>query len=161
IDVGVRGQDHLAVRQVEVHQADQLDDLVDGLLQADVDEEELAAAVDEIDVDAEGTARLVVHLDDVREDVFAWEHGRGPARRGVPAGGMIGAARADSSGPHGARRRRMAAWAWMVSGASAAPPASASSARRASGVPTHSRSSTARVGRTIPGGVTASLSTSS
>ena len=70
VGVGMRGDHHLAGGQVEVHLADQLDDFVDGFEIADVDQDELAAAVDEIDVDAQPPAGLVVHLDDVREEIF-------------------------------------------------------------------------------------------
>ena len=83
VGVGVRGDDHLAGGQVEVHLADQLDDLVDGVEIADVDEQEFAAAVDEVDVDAQAAAGLVVHLDDVRE-------------RGTSARSMVGVLREET-----------------------------------------------------------------
>ena len=65
IGVGVRGDDHLAGGQIEIHLPDQFDDFLDRIEIADVDEQELAAAVDEINVDAQAPAGLVVHLDDV------------------------------------------------------------------------------------------------
>ncbi len=83
IGVGVRGDDHLAGGQVEVHLADQLDDLVDGVQVADVDEQELAAAVDEVDVDAQAAAGLVVHLDDAGKRYFRCNAmSRAPGRGG-------------------------------------------------------------------------------
>ena len=83
IDVGMGGDDHLARGQVEVHLADQLDDLVDRFQQADVDENELGAAVDEVDVDPEPPAGLVVHLDDVRKEIFPSQHVGDPAAPGT------------------------------------------------------------------------------
>ena len=41
---------------------------------ADVDEQEFAAAVDEIDIDSQASAGLVVHLDHVREEIFPRQH---------------------------------------------------------------------------------------
>src|SRR5262249_26434016 len=96
---------HLAARQVEVHLPDQLDDLADGVLEADVDEQPFAAAVDQEDVDAEPPPGLVVHLDDVGEQVFPLAHGRAlePRRSGgypKPVGGRF-----NRSGGGGWRRR--------------------------------------------------------
>ncbi len=72
------GDDHLAGGQVEVHLADQLDDLPDGILVADVDEQELGAAINEIDVDTQPSAGLVVHLDDVGKQILPRQHGVRP-----------------------------------------------------------------------------------
>ena len=83
VGVGVRGDDHLAGGQVEIHLPDQLDDLVDRVEVADVDEQELAAAVDEIDVDAQAPAGLVVHLDDVGEEILPRQHDRRPCKKRI------------------------------------------------------------------------------
>ena len=80
IGVGVRGDQHLAGGQVEIHLANQLDDLVDGVEIADVDQQEFAAAIDEIDIDAQPAAGLVVHLDDVRKEILPWQHEGDPER---------------------------------------------------------------------------------
>ena len=53
IGVSVGGDQHLASGQIEVHLANQIDNLVDGVKIADVDQEKLAAAVDQVDVDPE------------------------------------------------------------------------------------------------------------
>src|SRR5262249_59416810 len=74
VGVGVRGDDHLAGGQVEVHGADEVDDLREGVEPADVDEQELGAAVDEIDVDPQAPAGLVVQLDHVRKEVLPLAH---------------------------------------------------------------------------------------
>ena len=75
VDVGVRGDQHLAVRQREIELADQLDDLVDRLLVADVDQQPLGVVVDQVDVAAQALARLDVHFDHVGKDRLALEHG--------------------------------------------------------------------------------------
>src|SRR5208283_343400 len=74
VGVGVGGNDHLARGQVKIHLADEFHDLVNRFQVADVDEQEFAAAVDQVNVDPEPAAGLVVHLDDVGEKVFAREH---------------------------------------------------------------------------------------
>src|SRR5262245_7706618 len=74
IRVRVRGDDHLARGQVKVHATDDVDDLFDGFKIADVDEEELAAAVDQVHIDAEASPGLIVHLDDMREQILPLEH---------------------------------------------------------------------------------------
>ena len=71
IGVGVGRDDHLAAGQVEVHLANQFHNLVNGFHVTDIDQQELAAAVDEVDIDPQPAPRLVVHLDDVGEKVFA------------------------------------------------------------------------------------------
>src|SRR5207249_2328211 len=79
VGVGMGGDDHLAGGQVEVHAPDQLDDLLHRIEIADVDQDELAAAVDQVDVHPEAPAGLKVHLDDTGEEVLPLEHDRGPA----------------------------------------------------------------------------------
>ena len=78
VGVGVRGDKHFAGGQVEIHLADQLDDLVHGFQIANVDEGEFRPTVDEVDVDAEAPAGLVVHLDDVGKEVLPRQHGTRP-----------------------------------------------------------------------------------
>src|SRR5207249_12139716 len=97
VGVGVRGDDHLAGRQAEVHAADQVDDLVHGVEVADVDEQPFAAAVDEVEVDAQAAAGLVVHLDDAGEQVFASEHG-GTYLRRAPAAPQAASRRRSAGG---------------------------------------------------------------
>ena len=98
VDIGVRGHDHPASRQVEVHLSDQVDQLGNRVFKADVDEDEFAAAVNEVDVDAEAATGLVVHFDDMREEVFPAQHGADPlpGRDLVPS---IRLARTDSTPP--------------------------------------------------------------
>ena len=64
IGVSVCGNDHLALGQVEIHLADEVDNLFDGVNEADVDENKLAAAVDEVDINAKPMAGLVIQLND-------------------------------------------------------------------------------------------------
>src|SRR5262245_56834712 len=92
VGVRVRGDDHLARRQVEVHLPDQLDDLLDGVVETDVDKDELTAAVDEVDIDAESSPGLVIQLDDAGEEVFARLHEYVPPwrRLGKPEAGIPG-----------------------------------------------------------------------
>src|SRR5262249_20235034 len=80
--VGVRvgGNQHLALRQTKVHLADKVDDLFHGVEVANIDEKELGAAVDQVDVDAQAATGLVVQLDDVRKEIFALFHGVIPPR---------------------------------------------------------------------------------
>ena len=68
VDVGVRGDQRLAVRQRKIELADQLDDLVDRFLEADVDQQPLVPVEDQIDVAAQALPGLVVHFDDVGKD---------------------------------------------------------------------------------------------
>src|SRR5262249_46214061 len=78
--------DGLAGGQVEVHLADQLDQLVHVIQVAHVNEQELRAAVDQVDVDAQAPASLVVHLDDAREERFP--RGRETAQLGRERNGL-------------------------------------------------------------------------
>ncbi len=75
VDVGMRGDQHLALRERKVELADQLDDLVDRLFVADVDQQPLGPVEDQVDVAAHALAGLVVHFDDVGEDGLPLEHG--------------------------------------------------------------------------------------
>src|SRR5262249_16321804 len=69
VGVRVRGDDHLAGGQVEVHPPDQFDDFLDRVEETDVDEHELAAAVDQVNVHSQPPSGLVIHLDDVWEQI--------------------------------------------------------------------------------------------
>jgi len=85
VRVGVGGDDHLAGGQIEVHLANQLDDFIHRLDVADVDEDELAAAIDQIDIDPQAAASLVVHLDDMRKQILSGKHFIGhPKKRSEP-----------------------------------------------------------------------------
>src|SRR5579884_452030 len=81
IGVGVRGDNHLAGRQVEVHAANQLDDFLHGIDIADVDEQKLVAAVEEIDVDAQAAAGLVIHLNDSGKQILSRQHDCDPCTK--------------------------------------------------------------------------------
>ena len=74
IDVGVGGDQHPALRQRKIELADQLDDLVDRFLEADVDQQPIGTVVDQIDVAAQPLAGLVVDLDHMGENRFTLQH---------------------------------------------------------------------------------------
>ena len=79
VDVGVRGDQRLAVRQRKVELANQLDDLVDRLFVADVDQQPFGPVVDQVDVAAQPLTGLVVDFDDVREDRLPLDHRSRPS----------------------------------------------------------------------------------
>src|SRR5436190_8175628 len=81
IDVGVRRDQHLAFAQREVHLPDQLDDFLDRLLQADIDEQPIASLKHEINAAAEDFRRLKTHLDDIRKYRLAGQHEWGSKSR--------------------------------------------------------------------------------
>ena len=66
----------LQLRQRKIELADQLDDLVDRLVEADVDQQPFGAVEDQVDVAAQPLAGLVVHFDHVREDRLPLKHRR-------------------------------------------------------------------------------------
>ena len=80
VGVGVRGDQHLARRQIEIHLPDQLDDFFHGVEIADVDQQKLAAAVDEIHVYSQPSPGLVVHFDDMGKEIFPLQHDSDPRR---------------------------------------------------------------------------------
>ena len=85
VGVGVRGEDHLALRQREIHRPDEVDDFVQRLGLTDVEQREFGAAVDEVDVHAEGFPGRDIQLDDVRArgtSANAWVSIRGRGYRG-------------------------------------------------------------------------------
>ena len=53
IHVGVRGNQRLAIRQGEVELTDNLHDLVDGLVEADIDQQPLALVVHQVNIAAQ------------------------------------------------------------------------------------------------------------
>jgi len=75
IDVGVRGDDRPALRQRKIHVADQFHDLLDRVVVADVDQQPLVGVVNQVHVGPDHMAGLVVHLDDVRKNRLALQHG--------------------------------------------------------------------------------------
>jgi hypothetical protein len=75
IGVGVGGNQRFARREIEIHLPNQLDNIVHRIQVTDVNEEEFTAAVNEIDIDAQPAAGLIVHLNDVGEKVLPFEHG--------------------------------------------------------------------------------------
>ena len=78
IDVGMRGDQHPAVRQRKIHLPDQLDDLVDRFVEADIDQQPIGAVVNQIDIAAQPLAGLVIDFDDMRENRFPLEHTKRP-----------------------------------------------------------------------------------
>ena len=86
IDVGVRGNERLALRQREVQLADEFDDLVNALFVADVDQRPVTVVVHEVYVAADPPAGLVVHFNHTGEDGMAFEHGGTAATGGRFAG---------------------------------------------------------------------------
>jgi hypothetical protein len=75
IHIGVRADEHLALAQRKIHLPDQLDDLIDGLVKTDVDEDPLPLIEDKIDVASQDLPGLEVHLDHAGEYRPALEHG--------------------------------------------------------------------------------------
>lgn len=76
VDVGVGGDECLAVREGEVEHADGLYDFVDDFLVANVDQNPLVLVIDEVDVAPENATQLVIDFDDVWENGFALKHGQ-------------------------------------------------------------------------------------
>src|SRR5262249_40776600 len=64
VGIRVRGHNHLARGQVEIHAPNQFNDFVHSFKKTDIDQNEFASAVDEIDIDSEPPTGLVIHLDD-------------------------------------------------------------------------------------------------
>jgi hypothetical protein len=83
VGVGVSRDEQLARGQVKIHPAYQIDNLGNRVQVTDVDEKELTAAVDEIDVDPQPPPSLVIQLDDVRKKVLPLQHGD------CPEGGQV------------------------------------------------------------------------
>ena len=81
IDVGVRGEDHLAVREVELELADQFEDVDQVVEESHVDQGVLAPAVDQVDVHTHPAAGLIVHLDDAGEQIQPLGHIKNPVSR--------------------------------------------------------------------------------
>src|SRR5262245_48358899 len=82
VRVCVGGDDRFALGQAEVHLPDQLDDIVHRFLEPDIDEDVVAVpAVEQVDVDPEPPAGLVVQLDDTGKEVLPALHGTGPSGR--------------------------------------------------------------------------------
>ena len=76
VDVGVRGDQRLALREREVELPDDLEALVDRVFVADVDQGPAAVVVvDQVDGAADPPPGLMVQLDDVREEGLTLEHG--------------------------------------------------------------------------------------
>lgn len=65
VDVGVGGNECLAVGEGEVEHSDRLDDFVDDFLVANVDQNPLVLVIDEVDVATEHATQLVVDFDNV------------------------------------------------------------------------------------------------
>src|SRR5207244_2579495 len=74
VGIGVSGNQHLARGEVVIHLPDQIHNLGDRVQIADVNQQKLAAAVDEIDVDPEPTPGLIIQLDDMRKEVLPLQH---------------------------------------------------------------------------------------
>ena len=79
VRVGVRGDQQLALGELEVERANEFDHLVERLFLTDVDQHPLGAAVDdEINVDPERPTGLEVQFDHTREEVFSLDHAARP-----------------------------------------------------------------------------------
>ena len=88
VDVGVRGDQRLALGERKIELPDELEALVDRVFVADVDQRPAAVIiVDQIDGAADPPPGLMVQLDDVREDGLALEHGEA---EGASSGENIG-----------------------------------------------------------------------
>src|SRR4051812_29305570 len=70
----MRGDKEFAGGERKVHLPDQIDDFVDCVFITDVDEDELAAVLDQVNVDAEPMPGLAVEFDDVREQIPTRRH---------------------------------------------------------------------------------------
>ena len=81
IDVGVSGDQHLALAEREIHVADQLNDFLDGFIEANVDQQPIAAVKNQIDAAAENLPRLEVHFDHIRKNRLAGEHEQSRGKR--------------------------------------------------------------------------------
>jgi hypothetical protein len=78
VDVGVRGDQHLATAEGEIELADQLDDFVHRFLKADVDQQPFLLIEHQINIAAEDLPRLKVQLNDIRQNRFARQHANRP-----------------------------------------------------------------------------------
>ena len=74
VDVGVGGDNRLALGQREIELADELENFVGGVLEADIDQDPFLGVIDEIDIAAEALTGLMVDLDDVGKDRLPLEH---------------------------------------------------------------------------------------
>ena len=76
VDVGVRGDQRLALRERKIELPDDLQALVDRVLVADVDQRPVVVVVvDQVDAATDPPPSLVVQLDDVREQRLTLQHG--------------------------------------------------------------------------------------
>ncbi len=74
IDVGVSRHEVLALRQAKIHLPDDVDNVIDGVFVADVDQHPFLGIMHEIDTAPQAPAGLVVHFDDVREEFRTLSH---------------------------------------------------------------------------------------
>ncbi len=97
VDVGVRGDERLAFAKRKVEFADEVDDVVDGVFVADVEEGPCVVVVDQVGAAGDAAARLMVEFDDVGEEGSPLEHGsRSSGEWAVGSGQFF--VRADSTG---------------------------------------------------------------
>ena len=76
VDVGVRGDQVLAVRQREIHLPNQFDDVVERVLITDVHQQPFAGVVDEVHAAAEPSPGLLIHFNDAGEHLTSSLHCR-------------------------------------------------------------------------------------
>jgi hypothetical protein len=76
IDIGVSGDNCLAIGEGKIELPDQLENLIGRLLKANVDQNPFCPVEDQIHIAPEPLAGLVIDLDDVRKDGLARQHGR-------------------------------------------------------------------------------------
>jgi hypothetical protein len=74
VNVGVCGDDQLTARQREIELPNKINDLVNGIFKADINENPLVAVEDQIDVAPQALTRLMVHFNYVRKDRLPREH---------------------------------------------------------------------------------------
>ena len=74
VDVGVRRHQHLALRKGKVKLPNELDNFVDRLVIAHVNQQPLRSVVDQVDIAPEALAGLHVHFDNVRKYRLPFQH---------------------------------------------------------------------------------------
>src|SRR5262249_30713014 len=91
--------DHLAGRKAEIHLPDQLQYVRKLIEKPDVDESVFRPAVNQVNVDTHPPLRLVVHLDDAREDVTPLDHSKANSRSAFRPKAALFYSRSESSPP--------------------------------------------------------------
>ena len=74
IDVGVGGNDRLAIRKWEIKLPDQFENLIGRVLKADIHQQPLGRIVDQIHIAPQPLAGLVIDLDHMGKNGFTKQH---------------------------------------------------------------------------------------